>query len=39
MLRGALTPEQHKKECVLLRGALEKLKAPHWREFLDRWSG
>jgi len=38
-LRGALTPEQHKKECALLRGALEKLKGPHWREFLDRWSG
>jgi predicted PolB exonuclease-like 3'-5' exonuclease len=39
MLRGALTPEAYRKECVLLRGALEKLKAPHWREFLDRWSG
>jgi hypothetical protein len=38
-LRGALTPEQHRKECLLLRGALEKLKAPHWREFLARWSG
>jgi predicted PolB exonuclease-like 3'-5' exonuclease len=38
-LRGALTPESYRKECVLLRGALEKLKAPHWREFLDRWSG
>jgi predicted PolB exonuclease-like 3'-5' exonuclease len=39
MLRGALTEAQHDKECALLRGALEKLKAPHWREFLDRWSG
>ena len=38
-LRGALTPAQHEKECALLRGALEKLKAPHWREFLNRWSG
>jgi predicted PolB exonuclease-like 3'-5' exonuclease len=38
-LRGALTEAQHAKECALLRGALEKLKAPHWREFLDRWSG
>ena len=38
-LRGALTEAQHDKECALLRGALEKLKAPHWREFLDRWSG
>jgi predicted PolB exonuclease-like 3'-5' exonuclease len=39
LLRGALTPAQHEKECALLRGALEKLKAPHWREFLHRWSG
>jgi len=38
-LRGALTQAQHDKECALLRGALEKLKAPHWREFLERWSG
>ena len=38
-LRGALTGPQYLKECALLRGALEKLKAPHWREFLTRWSG
>jgi hypothetical protein len=38
-LRGALTEAQYGKECALLRGALEKLKAPHWREFLTRWSG
>jgi 3'-5' exonuclease len=38
-LRGTLTHAQHAKECALLRGALEKLKAPHWREFLQRWSG
>jgi len=37
-LRGALTEAQHAQECALLRAALEKLKAPHWREFLDRWS-
>jgi hypothetical protein len=37
-LRGALTEAQHARECALLRGALEKLKAPHWRQFLDRWS-
>jgi predicted PolB exonuclease-like 3'-5' exonuclease len=37
-LRGALSAEQHAKECALLRTALEKLKAPHWREFLSRWS-
>jgi 3'-5' exonuclease len=38
-LRGALTDAQYAKERALLRGALEKLKAPHWREFLERWSG
>ena len=38
-LRGALADAQYAKECALLRGALEKLKAPHWREFLERWSG
>jgi hypothetical protein len=38
-LRGALTDAQYGKECALLRGALEKLKAAHWREFLTRWSG
>jgi 3'-5' exonuclease len=37
-LRGALTEAQYGKECALLRGALEKLKAPHWREFLSSWS-
>jgi len=38
LLRGALNVEQHKKECALLRGALEKLKNAHWREFLSRCS-
>jgi predicted PolB exonuclease-like 3'-5' exonuclease len=38
LLRGAHTREQHQKECALLRAALDKLKAPHWREFLSRWS-
>lgn len=38
LLRGALTAEQHEKECALLRAALEKLKGAHWREFLSRWS-
>ena len=38
-LRGALTAAQVEKECSLLRGTLEKHKAPHWREFLSRWSG
>ncbi len=38
LLRGALTADQYKKECALLRAALEKLKGAHWREFLSRWS-
>lgn len=38
-LRGVFSEAQYGKECALLRGALEKLKAPHWREFLTRWSG
>lgn len=37
LLRGALTAEQHDKECALLRNALDKLKGAHWREFLSRW--
>jgi hypothetical protein len=37
LLRGALTADQYKKECALLRTALEKLKGAHWREFLSRW--
>ncbi|MGH8706237.1 MAG: 3'-5' exonuclease [Burkholderiales bacterium] len=39
LLRGAFTSDQYGKECALLRGVLEKHKAPHWREFLSRWSG
>ncbi|MGH8720389.1 MAG: 3'-5' exonuclease [Burkholderiales bacterium] len=38
-LRGALTAAQYEKECALLRGTLEQLKAAHWREFLARWTG
>jgi predicted PolB exonuclease-like 3'-5' exonuclease len=38
LLRGALTADQYKKECTLLRTALEKLKGAHWREFLSHWS-
>jgi hypothetical protein len=38
-LRGALSEAQYETECALLRGALQKQKAPHWREFLSRWPG
>jgi len=37
LLRGALTGDQHRKECEVLREALENQKAPHWREFLSLW--
>ena len=36
-LRGALTAEQYRKECALLRAQLEKRPEPHWREFLSLW--
>ena len=36
-LRGALTAEQYRRECALLRGTLEKRSEPHWREFLALW--
>jgi predicted PolB exonuclease-like 3'-5' exonuclease len=36
-LRGALTADQYRKECALLRGVLEKRPEPHWREFLSLW--
>jgi predicted PolB exonuclease-like 3'-5' exonuclease len=37
-MRGALAGAAYRKECALLREALEKSKAPQWREFLARWS-
>jgi predicted PolB exonuclease-like 3'-5' exonuclease len=36
-LRGALTDAQYRKECQLLRAALESADKPHWREFLSLW--
>ncbi len=38
LLRGAVTLEHYKRECVLLRSALDKLGLPHWQEFLSRWN-
>jgi predicted PolB exonuclease-like 3'-5' exonuclease len=38
LLRGTLTEAQYGKECAVLREALEKQKAPHWREFLSLWT-
>lgn len=37
LMRGVLTPEQHKAECQLTRTTLAKSPEPHWREFLGRW--
>ncbi len=36
-LRGSFTEKQHAAECALLRAYLRGQKAPHWREFLERW--
>jgi len=38
LLRGALDRAQYRRECALVRATLEKLKEPHWHEFLGRWS-
>ncbi|MSQ55586.1 MAG: 3'-5' exonuclease [Betaproteobacteria bacterium] len=37
LLRGAFTAKACEHECGLLRGWMEKQKAPHWREFLSLW--
>ncbi|MCX7961040.1 MAG: 3'-5' exonuclease [Burkholderiales bacterium] len=39
LLRGALDEKSHRRECALVREALERHKAPWSREFLSRWSG
>jgi 3'-5' exonuclease len=36
-MRGALTEQQHKAECDLVRSTLGKSTEPHWKEFLSRW--
>ncbi len=37
LMRGALTTEQHRAECDLVRTTLAKSSGPHWKEFLSRW--
>ena len=37
VLRGEATVEHFRRECGVLRAALEKLGQPHWIEFLSRW--
>jgi predicted PolB exonuclease-like 3'-5' exonuclease len=37
LMRGALTDQQHKAECDLVRSTLAKSSESHWKEFLTRW--
>jgi len=37
-MRGVLTPQQHEHQVAAVRAALDKLKQPHWQEFLSRWT-
>jgi len=37
LMRGALTAEEHRAECDLVRATLGKFPGPHWKEFLRRW--
>src|SRR4051812_42834304 len=37
VLRGEASLEHFRRECGVLRAALEKLGQPHWTEFLGRW--
>jgi len=37
LMRGALTAEQHKAQCEVVRSTLGKSAEPHWKEFLAKW--
>jgi len=37
LMRGALTTDQHRTECEVVRSTLGKSAEPHWKEFLARW--
>ncbi len=37
LMRGQFTRARYEQECELVRSALGKLDAPHWREFLSQW--
>lgn len=37
-LRGCFDEAQYERECALVRTTLERLPAPHWREFLREWN-
>jgi len=36
-MRGALTADQHKAQCELVRSTLGKSVEPHWKEFIAKW--
>jgi hypothetical protein len=36
-MRGILGEEEWKREVAMVREALEKIDAPHWKEFLAAW--
>jgi len=37
LVRGTMNLERFRRECGVMRSALEKLAQPHWAEFLARW--
>jgi predicted PolB exonuclease-like 3'-5' exonuclease len=37
-MRGRLSPAEHDAELAFVRGELEKIGAPHWREFIAAWN-
>ena len=37
-MRGQMTAKAHAEEVAIVRQALEKIDAPHWREFLSAWA-
>ena len=38
LLRGVFNDKTYRHECGLLRAWIQKQQAPHWREFLSRWT-
>jgi len=38
LMRGRLTPEEHERECTLVRSWLGGAARPHLTEFLDAWA-
>jgi len=37
LMRGALTDQQHKTECDVVRSTFGKSVEPHWKEFVSKW--